>query len=96
MGEHRKQGENRRKQRKTGKNRKQLETRANRGNFVKHLRIKISEKSLRQRFLSSLFCHFKPYILSQFLVLSLSPDNNVMGTSTRCVKLFFHLFLVLN
>ena len=30
---------------------------------------------------------YKPYILSQFLVLSLSIDNVVMATSKRCVKL---------
>ena len=39
-------------------------------------------------FICSSFCHrFKPYILSQFLVLSLSIDNVVMATSKRCVKL---------
>ena len=58
--------------------------------------MKISKKSLPQRFLCSLFCHCKPYALSQFSVLSLSLDINVMATSKRCVKLFFRLFLFLN
>ena len=32
-------------------------------------------------YFSSLFCHFKPYILGQFLVLRLWLDNDVMTTS---------------
>ena len=58
--------------------------------------MKISKKSLPQRFLCSLFCHCKPYALSQFSVLSLSLDINVMATLKRCVKLFFRLFLFLS
>ena len=32
--------------------------------------------------------------IGQFLVLSLSPDNDVMATSKRCVKLFLVIFIV--
>ena len=44
--------------------------------------------------LCSLFCHFKPYILSQLLVLSLSLDNDAMATSKRCVKFFSLIFIL--
>ena len=36
------------------------------------------------------------HILSQFLVLSLSLDNDVMLTSKRCVKLFSLVFILKN
>ena len=34
----------------------------------------------------------KKYILGQFLVLSLSLDEDVMATSKRCVKLYLLIF----
>ena len=45
-------------------------------------------------YFSSLFCHFKRCVLSQFLVLSFSLDNDVIATSKSCVKLFWPIFVL--
>ena len=47
----------------------------NKLNFVKHLRI-----NKQTYYFCSLFCHFKLYTSSQFLVLSLSLDNGDVET----------------
>ena len=39
----------------------------------------------RDKTKNDLFCPFKPYILGQFLFLSLSLDNDVMATLKSCV-----------